>query len=57
MDKKQKKRIDVLNQKIQNLRQQLSGARKQMDDTAEVKHLQQQIQAAEAELAKVKEGP
>ena len=56
MDKKQKKKIDVLNTRIQNLRQQLAGARKQMDDVAEVKHLEEQLAAAEAELAKAKSG-
>jgi DNA-binding FrmR family transcriptional regulator len=56
MDKKQKKRMDVLNQRLQSLRQQLAGARKQMDDPAEVRNLERQLQAAEAELAKAKEG-
>ena len=56
MDKKQKKRLDVLNQRIQGLRQQLAGARKQMDDPAEIQNLQEQLEAAEVELAKAKEG-
>ena len=56
MDKKQKKRIDVLQSRIQNLRQQLAGARKQMDDPQEVKNLENQLAAADAELAKTKEG-
>jgi len=56
MDKKQKKRLDVLNQRIQGLRQQLAGARKQMDDPAEIQNLQKQLEAAEVELAKAKEG-
>ena len=55
MDKKQKKRIDVLNQRITILRQQLAGARKQMDDPDEVKNLEKQLAAAETELAKTKE--
>ena len=55
MDKKAKKRIDVLNTRITTLRQQLAGARKQMDDPQEVQNLEQQLTAAEAELAKVKE--
>jgi DNA-binding FrmR family transcriptional regulator len=55
MDKKAKKKIQTLNQRIQNLRQQLAGSRKQMDDPAEVKRLEEQLAAAEAELAKVKE--
>jgi DNA-binding FrmR family transcriptional regulator len=54
MDKKQKKRIDVLRTRIQNLQQQLAGARKQMDDPQEVKGLEQQVAAAEAELLKLK---
>ncbi len=56
MDKKAKKRIDVLNTRITNLRQQLAGARKQMDDPQEVKNLEKQLAAAEAELAKAKDG-
>lgn len=55
MDKKQKKRLDVLNTRIQNLRQQLAGARKQMDDPAEVRNLEKQLAAAEEELNKIKE--
>ena len=55
MDKKAKKRIDVLNTRITNLRQQLAGARKQMDDAQEVKNLEKQLASAEAELAKAKE--
>lgn len=56
MDKKAKKRIDVLKTRITNLQQQLAGARKQMDDLEEVKNLEKQLAAAEAEWVKVKEG-
>ena len=56
MDKKAKKRIDVLNTRITTMRQQLAGARKQMDDPEEVKNLEKQLAAADAELAKLKEG-
>jgi DNA-binding FrmR family transcriptional regulator len=55
MDKKTKKKSHVLQQRIQALRQQLAGARKQMDDPGELKSIQQQLAAAEAELAKVKD--
>ena len=55
MDKKIKKKAHVLQQRIQNLRQQLAGARKQMDDKDELKSLEQQLAAADAELAKIKE--
>ena len=37
MDKKQKKKLQTLHERIQNLRQQLAGARKQMDDPHEVR--------------------
>ena len=55
MDKKIKKKSHVLQQRIQNLQQQLAGARKQMDDKDELKSLEQQLAAAEVELTKIKE--
>jgi len=55
MDKKIKKKIQTLNQRLQKLHSQLAGARKQMDDPAEVAVLEKQIAAAEAELAKLKD--
>lgn len=54
MDKKAKKKIQALNQRIQKLRQQLAGARKQMDDPQELKTFEEQLAAAEAEVAKLK---
>jgi len=56
MDKKAKKKIQTLNQRVQKLQQQLAGARKQVDDPAELKTLEAQLSAAEAELAKLKSG-
>jgi len=55
MDKKAKKRIDVLRDRLHKLQQQLAGAKKQMDDPEEVKRLEQEIGKAEAELNKVKD--
>lgn len=54
MDKRAKKRIDAVQQRVQRLRQQLSGARKQNDDPQETAALQRQVAEAEAELAKLK---
>jgi DNA-binding FrmR family transcriptional regulator len=54
MDKKAKKKIQAINQRIQKLQQQLAGSRKQMDDPQELRTLQEQLAAAEAELAKLK---
>jgi peptidoglycan hydrolase CwlO-like protein len=55
MDKKAKKRIDVLQPKLQQLRMQVSGAKKQLDDPDEVKRLEAEIAAVEAELKKLRE--
>ena len=55
MDKKVKKKTHVLRQRIQTLQQQLAGVRKQMDDPDELKSIEQQLAAAESELAKIKE--
>jgi len=46
MDKKAKKKIQALNQRIQKLQQQLAGAKKQMDDPRELKTFQEQLAAA-----------
>jgi peptidoglycan hydrolase CwlO-like protein len=54
MDKKAKKRIEVLQPKLQKLRMQLAGAKKQMDDAAEVKRLESEIAATEKELAELR---
>ena len=54
MDKKVKKKIQALNQRIQRLRSQLAGARKQLDDPTELRTLQEQLAAAETEAAKLK---
>lgn len=54
MDKKIKKKIDVLHQRIATLRQQVAGMRKHNDDPNELRQMEQQLAAAEAELAKLK---
>ncbi len=55
MDKKAKKKIQAIHQRLQKLRQQLAGARQQADDPAEVKALEKQVAEAEAEVARLKE--
>lgn len=54
MDKKAKKKIDVLRQRLTKMQQQLAGARKQMDDPDDVRRLEKEIAAAETELEKLK---
>ena len=54
MDKKAKKKIEVLRQRIQKLQPQLAGAKSQMDDPDEVQRLEDQIATARAEVEELK---
>jgi hypothetical protein len=54
MDKKAKKRIELLNKKVGDLKQRLAGARKQMDDPREVRQLETELAAAQDEIEKLK---
>jgi hypothetical protein len=54
MDKKAKKKQDVLRQRQQKLQQQLAGARKQMDDPDEVRRLEVELATTNSELEKLK---
>lgn len=55
MDKKAKKRIDLLHQKLQKLRQQLAGAKRQPDEPGDIARLEAEITAADKELRELKE--
>ena len=55
MDKKAKKRIELLRKKVGDLQQRLAGARKQMDDPNEVSQLEAEIAAAQQEIEKLKQ--
>lgn len=54
MDTKAKKRVDVLQQKLQKLRPQLAGAKQQPDEPDDITRLENEIKAIEAEIAKLK---
>ena len=54
MDKKQKKRLGVINKKLQTMRPRLAGAREQADDPSEIKELEDVIAKLEAEAAEIK---
>jgi hypothetical protein len=54
MDKKAKKRIDLLNSKLQKLRMQLAGAKKQMDEPGDIARLEKEIAEVHAEVEKLK---
>ena len=54
MDKKVKKKIDVLHPRLQKLKLQLAGAKKQKDEPEEVPRLEREIALLEAEIEKLK---
>ena len=54
MNKKAKKRLEVINKKLQTLRPRLAGAKSQDDDPGEVKSLEDEIAKLEAEAAELK---
>jgi hypothetical protein len=54
MDKKAKKRIEVVRHKLASLQQQLAGAKAQPDDPLEPARLQAEIEKLHAELSKLK---
>ena len=54
MDKKTKKRIEVLQQKVAKLQQLLAAAKKQPDDPAEIPRLEVELTAAREELSALK---
>jgi hypothetical protein len=54
MNKKQKKQIDAIKNKIQRLQQLLNAARNQPDDPAEAPQLEKQIAALNAEIEKIR---
>jgi hypothetical protein len=55
MDKRDKKRGDVLKARLVKLRQLLIAAKEQPDDVGEIRDLEKQIADATAELAKLKD--
>jgi uncharacterized coiled-coil DUF342 family protein len=54
MDKRIKKKLDTVNQRLQLLRQALAGAKRQRDEAGEVERLTKQIADLEAEAQELK---
>ena len=54
MDKKAKKRVEVLRKKMPQLQQLLAAAKEQPDDPEEPARIQAEIDAAKAEISKLK---
>ncbi len=55
MDGRVKKKLEVLQKRLEKLRQQLAGAVKQNDDPQDVVRLRGEVEAAEAEVKRLKE--
>ena len=56
INKKQKKQMDAARKKQAHLRQQLAGAKKQLDDPTEVERLQKELADLDAEIEKIQHG-
>ena len=54
MDKKTKKRLEVLRQKVEKSQKLLAAAREQTDEPDEVENLEKQISQYKAEIAELK---
>ncbi|MEQ9410718.1 MAG: hypothetical protein RIK87_23610 [Fuerstiella sp.] len=54
LNKKQKKQIDALKNKLQKAQQLLSAARNQPDDPADVPRLEKEVADLQAEIEKIK---
>lgn len=54
MDKKQKKRLQIIREQIQRARKRLSGQKQQCDDPAETQRITDEIASLEAEAQKLK---
>ena len=54
LNKKQKKQIDALKNKMQKTQQLLTAARNQPDDPADVPRLEKEIAGMQAEIDKIK---
>ena len=54
MDKKAKKRLEVLRKRTQTLQQRIADTREQEDEPGEVAALEQQLQEVKEEIEKLK---
>ena len=54
MDKKAKKKLEVLRKRQEKLRQQLAGAKSQMDDPSEVEAIEKEINDTKEQIEKLK---
>ena len=56
MDKKDKKKLENLNQKLSLLKRRLAGEKREPDDPASIPLLEKEIEQIESQIAKIKTG-
>lgn len=56
IDKKSKKRLEVLRKKLEKLQAQLIGTKQQEDEPGEVAGIEKEIEDTRAEMAELKKG-
>ena len=56
LNRKQKNQLEVARKKIENLRQQLAGAKTQPDDPADIPRLESEIEQTLEKLRSLKSG-
>lgn len=56
LDKKSKKRLEVIRQKLQKLQLQLNGAKEQNDEPGEVERIEAEIKSLKEEVSTLKKG-
>ena len=54
MDKKAKKRLEVLKKKLQTVQLQLAGAKQQTDEPGEVERLEKELEDIRTEMTELK---
>jgi predicted nucleic acid-binding Zn-ribbon protein len=57
LNKKQKKQLELEQKRLAQLRQQLAGAKKQLDDPNEVARLEQEIAGCLSRIERLKQTP
>ena len=55
VDRKTKKRRDVLSKKLHLLQQQLKGAKQQVDDASDIARLEKEVAGVQTELTRLKD--
>ncbi len=54
LDRKSKKRLEVLRQRLQKLQQQLTGVKQQEDEPGEAARIEKEIEDVRAETQRIK---